>query len=384
MEETQVIIVGAGPAGLAVSACLNRLSIRNIVLERDDCCASLWRKRAYDRLKLHLAKNYCSLPYMSFPDNAPTYISRVDFLKYLDEYMSFFGIEPRCCRTVERAWYNEVEEKWKVGVDNTSSGVQERYDCKFLVVATGENSEGFLPNIPGLESFNGEVLHSSGYDNGQRFRGKDVLVVGCGNSGMEIAYDLSNHDANTSIVVRSPVHVLTKDIVRLGMFLLKYFPCNVVDSISINLAKLKYGDFSKYGIQRPRGGPFLVKAKTGRSPTIDVGCMKRIQRGEIKVLPSITCIKGEQVRFAYGIMNCFDAIIFATGYKSTVLNWLEDDKKHFNEDGMPNQRFPTHWKGENGLYCVGFGQQGLLGISNDAQKIASDISLALGLKIAME
>lgn len=78
--------------------------------------------------------------------------------------------------------------------------------------------------------------------------------------------------------------MLTKDIVRLGMFLLKYFPCNVVDSISINLAKLKYGDYSKYGIQRPRaGGPFLIKSKTGRSPTIDVGCMKRIRTGEVKV-----------------------------------------------------------------------------------------------------
>lgn len=59
----------------------------------------------------------------------------------------------------------------------------------------------------------------------------------------------------------------------------------------------------------------------------------------------------------------------------------QDDKNHFNEDGMPNRRFPNHWKGENGLYCSGFGRQGLLGISNDAQKIASDISLALGIKV---
>lgn len=202
-----MIIVGAGPAGLATAACLNRLSIPNIVIERDDCCASLWRKRAYDRLKLHLAKNYCQLPYMSFPENASTYISRLDFITYLDNYMSFFGIEPRCCRTVERAWYEEEETKWKVVVYNTSSGVEESYVCRFLVAATGENSEGFLPEIPGLESFKGEVMHSSDYENGQRFRGKDVLVVGCGNSGMEIAYDLSNYAANTSIVVRSPVIV---------------------------------------------------------------------------------------------------------------------------------------------------------------------------------
>ncbi|KAG7037273.1 putative indole-3-pyruvate monooxygenase YUCCA11, partial [Cucurbita argyrosperma subsp. argyrosperma] len=375
MEETQVVIVGGGPAGLATAACLNRLSIQNIVLERDDCCASLWRKRAYDRLKLHLAKPYCQLPYMPFPHNAPTYISRLDFIAYLDNYMSCFGIEPRCCRSVERAWYDKVEGKWMVVVNNKGSGVEERYVCRYLVAATGENSEGFLPDVPGLKSFHGEVLHSSGYENGERFRGKDVLVVGCGNSGMEIAYDLSNYAANTSIVVRSPVHVLTKDIVRVGMFLLRYLPCKVVDPICINLAKMKYGNSSKYGIRRPKGGPFLIKAKTGRSPTIDVGCMNRIKKGEIKVLPSITHVNEDHVRFAYGIVNYFDAIIFATGYKSTVLNWLEDEKGQFNEeDGFPKQRPPNHWKGEDGLYCAGFGKQGLLGISNDAQNIARDIA----------
>ena len=77
--------------------------------------------------------------------------------------------------------------------------------------------------------------------------------------------------------------MLTKDIVRVGMFLLKYLPCKVVDPICINLAKMKYGNSSKYGIRRPKGGPFLIKAKTGRSPTIDVGCMNRIKKGEIKV-----------------------------------------------------------------------------------------------------
>ncbi|KAK5793464.1 hypothetical protein PVK06_034612 [Gossypium arboreum] len=95
MEETVVIIVGAGPAGLATSACLNRLSIPNIVLEREDCYASLWKKRSYDRLKLHLPKQFCHLPYMDFSPNAPTYVPRKGFIYYLDNYVSHFGITPR-------------------------------------------------------------------------------------------------------------------------------------------------------------------------------------------------------------------------------------------------------------------------------------------------
>ena len=81
----------------------------------------------------------------------------------------------------------------------------EEYNCRILVVATGENSEGFIPHVPGLESFNGEILHSSKYKSGSNYSGKAILVVGCGNSGMEVAYDLANYGARSSIVVRSPV-----------------------------------------------------------------------------------------------------------------------------------------------------------------------------------
>ncbi|OVA16350.1 Pyridine nucleotide-disulfide oxidoreductase [Macleaya cordata] len=204
MEEV-VVIVGAGPSGLATSACLNLLSIPNLILERENCYASLWKNRAYDRLKLHLAKQFCHLPHMPHPPSAPKFIPRLDFIRYIDDYVSTFNIKPSYNRSVESAIYDGLDKKWRIEVNNTVTGENELYMAKFLVIATGENSKEFIPQIPGLESFGGKIVHSSQYKSGAEFKQKKVLVVGCGNSGMEIAYDLSNFGACTSIVVRSPV-----------------------------------------------------------------------------------------------------------------------------------------------------------------------------------
>ncbi|OWM76977.1 probable indole-3-pyruvate monooxygenase YUCCA11 [Punica granatum] len=376
IKEVTVVIVGAGPAGLATSACLNYARVSNIVLERENVCASLWKNRAYDRLKLHLGKEFCNLPHMPFPSDWPRFIPRKDFVNYLDNYTSSFNIEPYYMRTVLSASYDPTYEKWHIVARNDSSKGQgcETYCAKFLVVATGENSEGVIPNVPGLNGFSGEWMHSNAYTNGQMFAGKDVLVVGCGNSGMEIAYDLWNYGANTSIVIRSPVHVLTKDIVYLGMKLLKYLPTFIVDEIVVLFSKLKFRNMAKnYGIERPKQGPFSFKEATGRTPTIDVGAMDKIKEGKITVLPAMTKIEDDIVKFEDGKTARFDAIIFACGYRSTVWNWLKGGEDLFNPKGMPRGRFPNHWKGKNGLYGVGFAGRGLAGISRDAMNIANDI-----------
>lgn len=205
VQETTVVVVGAGPAGLAVSACLTMHGVPTVLLEKEYIHAPLWKKKAYDRLRLHLAKQFCELPHMAFPPEMPTYIPKDEFIRYLDSYVSRFGIEPLCRREVVSAEFNG---DWVVEVKNTESGTAETYVARFLVVATGENAEGRIPDIPGLETFSGEATHvlgGDGYKNGKTYGGKDVLVVGCGNSGMEIALDLCNWEANVSIVIRSPV-----------------------------------------------------------------------------------------------------------------------------------------------------------------------------------
>lgn len=91
-------------------------------------------------------------------------------------------------------------------MESSDSEVKEVFSARFLIVASGETTDPFIPDVEGLSCFNGEVIHSTQFKNGKGFRDKNVLVVGSGNSGMEIALDLVNHSANTSIVFRSPVN----------------------------------------------------------------------------------------------------------------------------------------------------------------------------------
>ncbi|WOL12080.1 putative indole-3-pyruvate monooxygenase YUCCA10 [Canna indica] len=372
-RKIEVVIVGAGPSGLATAACLKVHGIPNVVLEREECCASLWKLRAYDRLKLHLAKRFCWLPHAPFPDDAPTFIPKDQFVRYVDDYTERFAIDPVLSTTVEHAAYDKASGAWSVIARSSSTDKLTDYRCRFLVVATGENSEGFVPDIPGLKQFPGRAIHSSFFKSGRDYAGKNVLVVGSGNSGMEIAYDLSNHGAKTTIVIRSPLHVMTKEMIYWGMVLLKYLPVTVVDTLALLLAKFKFGDLSKYGIVRPSMGPFKIKLATGTSAVIDVGTIGKIQTGEIKVVKAVEKINGDEVVFADGKKYNYDAIVFATGFKSTAKTWLEDDEVLLDKEGMPNERVPNHWKGKNGIYCVGFARAGLAGVSMDAKNVADDI-----------
>ena len=210
VAEEEVIIVGAGQSGIAVAACLSLRGVRSLVLERDDCVGSLWRKRAYDRLHLHLAKQYCALPHLPHPDEAPTYLPRDDYARYLDGYAARFAVRTRLRREVRSARFDAGGSgRWEVEAVDLATGRPEAYASRFLVVAAGENDEKLVPEVPGLEAFPGPVVHAAEYRSAEGMRGKAVLVVGCGNSGMEIAYDLAVGGAITSIAVRSEVSTYT-------------------------------------------------------------------------------------------------------------------------------------------------------------------------------
>uniref|UniRef100_A0A0E0MUJ7 indole-3-pyruvate monooxygenase n=2 Tax=Oryza TaxID=4527 RepID=A0A0E0MUJ7_ORYRU len=378
-QEEEVIIVGAGPSGLAAAACLSVRGVTGcLVLERDDCVASLWRHRTYDRVRLHLAKRYCALPHAPHGEASPTYLPRDDFLRYLDAYASRFGVRARLRREVRSARYDAARARWLVDAVDLATGRAERYAARHLVAAAGENDERVVPEVPGMETFPGKVVHAADYRSAEGFKGKSVLVVGGGNSGMEIAYDLAVGGAATSIVIRSELHLVSKEIWNLAMTLYRYLPVWVIDKVVLLMCAAVFGDTARYGLRRPAVGPFTMKATTTMYPVVDVGTFAKIRSGEIRVLPAaIKGVRGRDVEFADGQRHAFDAVVFATGYRSTTKHWLKSDDGLIGDDGMAGRSYPDHWKGENGLYCAGMVRRGIYGSYEDAEHIADDISKQL-------
>lgn len=199
------VIIGAGPSGLAASACLKQRGVSNLVLERANCIASLWQNKTYDRLRLHLPKQFCELPFMPFPTDFPTYPNRKQFVAYLEAYVDRFDIRTNFNRTVLNVEFDATLRGWRIKMRCSKSGQEAELVTKWVIVATGENADPFVPKIEGLSEFKGTVLHTSEYKNGDTFDGKKVLVVGCGNSGMEVCLDLCDYNARTALVVRDSV-----------------------------------------------------------------------------------------------------------------------------------------------------------------------------------
>ncbi|KAL3633463.1 Indole-3-pyruvate monooxygenase YUCCA6 [Castilleja foliolosa] len=375
------LIIGAGPSGLAVAACLKSKGIPSLILERESCIASLWQLKTYDRLRLHLPKQFCELPLMSFPPDYPNYPSKRQFVEYLEAYAKRFEIKPVFNRRVVAAEFNGGF--WRVrtaGAAEEEEGEVE-YLCRWMVVATGENAEEVVPEIEGMGDFGGGgevVVHSSGYRSGEGYNGKRVCVVGCGNSGMEVCLDLCNHNASPELVVRDAVHILPREMLGkstfgLSIMLLKWFPIRLVDRFLLTVARLILGDTSRYGLDRPEMGPMELKRVTGKTPVLDVGTFAKIKSGDIKIRPAIRRVMRKSIEFEDGTTQNFDAIILATGYKSNVPSWLKENNMFSEKNGLPKRPFPNGWKGESGLYAVGFTKRGLLGSSMDAKNIADDI-----------
>ncbi|PSR86394.1 Indole-3-pyruvate monooxygenase [Actinidia chinensis var. chinensis] len=373
------VIVGAGPSGLAVGSCLREQGVPFVVLEKADCIASLWQKRTYDRLKLHLPKQFCQLPNMPFPDHFPEYPSKKQFIDYLESYAKHFDITPQFNECVQSAKYDEACRLWRVKTVLTggSARAEVEYICQWLVVATGENAERVVPEIEGLKEFSGEVLHACDYKSGEKFTGKRVLVVGCGNSGMEVSLDLCNHNAKPSMVVRSSVHVLPREIFGKSTFefavmMMKWLPVWIVDKILLILTWFIMGNIEKYGLKRPSIGPLELKNTQGKTPVLDVGALQKIRSRDIKVVPGIKRFSKGTVELVNGKNLEIDTVVLATGYCSNVPYWLQETE-FFSKNGFPNAPFPNGWKGKAGLYAVGFTRRGLSGAASDAARIAQDI-----------
>jgi len=201
-----VLIVGAGPAGLASAACLKQRGIEPLVLEAGASLGNSWRHH-YDRLRLHTVKQQSHLPGVPFAKELARYPTRAEVVAYLDAYAARFAIVPRTAEQVRRVL--AAEDGFVV------ESARATYRARAVVIASGLNRVPNPERLPGQERFRGTLIHSRDDRNADRFVDQRVLVVGAGNTGAEIALDLAEHGARPTMALRSQVNILPRDF--LGM-----------------------------------------------------------------------------------------------------------------------------------------------------------------------
>jgi len=345
MIRTKTVIIGAGPAGLAMAARLSEAEQEFILLEKEDRVASSWHKH-YDRLHLHTTKDFSHLPFKAFPESYPTYVSKDDLIRYFEDYKAAFAIEPKFKQDVKSIMRKDAS--WHI---ETKAG--ESYICEALIIATGFNRQAFLPSWKNVESFKGTVLHSRYYKNPEPYLNQKVLVVGMGNTGAEIALDLSEQDVDVSLSVRGPINIIPRDFLgrptQKTALLLANFPNWLGDNAGKLLRQLSFGDLKPYGISYPKLAPVEQLRKYGQTPVIDLGTVKRIKQGKIKVFPEIASFSEQTISFKDNKEESFHHVILATGYSSGITEFLAQASDHLND-----QSEPKTWQAKDKLYFLGF------------------------------
>ncbi|GAB3574871.1 NAD(P)/FAD-dependent oxidoreductase [Spirosoma luteolum] len=349
------LIIGAGPAGLAVAGQLAHRNMPFTILEASEFVGYSWRNH-YDRLHLHTVKQYSALPHFPYPDSFPTYVPRLQVVDYLERYREHFNIRPLFNQRVVSIGPNPragtTGDRWRV---ETQTDV---FTASHVVVATGYNRIPNRPELPGERAFRGIIWHSSEYRNGAPFRDKRVLVLGMGNTGAELALDLLEYGAQPFISVRRPVNIVRRDVfgkpAQPTAIFLNRFPNWFYDFVTGLSQRFTVGDLRPYGLGKP-DHPASYDTRRGKIPVIDQGTLDEIKAGRIRVLPGIERVNERTVTFTDGQDLPFEAIVLATGYRPGMQALLDPDvaKSVLNERGYPKHLWFDQ-NALNGLYFIGF------------------------------
>jgi putative flavoprotein involved in K+ transport len=366
------VVVGAGPGGLAAAAMLRRQRVAVEIVERSDTVASAWRGH-YERLHLHTVRWLSNLPGYRIPRAYGPWVSRDDVVRYLEAYASHHGLQPSFATTIERI--DRHGDEW---VLRSPQGDRTAHS---VVVATGHNHTPVLPEWPGSPGYRRELIHASKYRNATPYVAQDVLVVGSGNTGAEIALDLVETGATrVRLAVRTPPHIVLRQqgIVYnpiLGV-VFRRMPPKLFDPVALRLRHLTVGDLSRYGLPDPPEGLLERVARDDQIPLVDMGFLEAVKAGRIEVVAGVTGFDGDAVVLADGSSIRPDAVIAATGYRRN-LEPLVGHLGVLNPAGRPTvQGAATHPAARN-LWFTGFtnpvsGMFREMGI--DARKIARAVA----------
>lgn len=306
---SHVVIVGAGPAGLAAARELKRRGFTPRILERGDAPAWSWRN-FYDSLVLHTGRHMSVLPGMRYPRGTPLFPSRNDFVDYLERYVEQFGLRVETGTSVLRAHPPSDDGAWRL---ETNRG---DIEADALVFATGVVANPIVPDIPGRETFAGRVLHSLEYRNPEPFRGRRVLVVGVGNSGGEIASELARAGVDVCVSVRSGADIVPLTIggipIQYVATVLWKLPTAVRERI---IARVRRRTEKRRG---PSRIPPLGWTRPDRIPLIGFHLDDEVRAGRVRLLPAIASITPAGARFDDGSEHPFDDVILATGFRPAL------------------------------------------------------------------
>ncbi|WP_418957619.1 flavin-containing monooxygenase [Streptomyces tritici] len=368
-----VYVIGGGPGGLAAAAALRTRGVRAVVLEKSDAVGASWRGH-YDRLRLHTTRRLSALPGLPMPRSFGRWVARADVVRYLEKYAEVHELELVTGVEVDRI------ERADDGTWLLHATGGRRLTGRAVVVATGYNHTPRLPDWPGLEGFTGELLHASAYRNPAPYASKDVLVVGAGNTGAELAADLAEGGAaRVRLAIRTVPHIVRRSTAgwpaqRTGI-LVRRLPVRLVDAAGRLLARVAVPDLTAHGLPRPDTGLYS-RVREGAIPVQDVGLIDAIRAGRVEPVAAVESFDGAEVVLADGTRLTPDTVVAATGYRRG-LEPLVGHLGVLDDRGRPRTPGPVSPPNAPGLYFTGFTNpiSGMLReLARDAERIARRIA----------
>lgn len=340
-HDPAVIVVGGGQAGLGIAACLGVIGVDTLVIDQHDRPGDAWRKR-YHSLTLHNEVYINHLPYMKFPDNWPVFIPKDKLANWFEIYAEAMELNFWGGTTIASGAYDERAGCWDV-VLKRSDGAERRMKPRHLVFATGVSGIPVRPDIPGLENFQGDVLHSKEYSEGHAWTGKRALVIGTGNSGHDVAQDLHASGADVTMIQRSTTLIVSLQQAQTVYDMYTEGPaledCDLIATASpypvlvkgyqIAAAKMQAADkdlldgLQARGFKLDNGAPddtgYQMKyLRRGGGYYFNVGCSDLIVSGEIGLaqFDDIDRFEAGGARMKDGRLLEADVLVTATGYKN--------------------------------------------------------------------
>jgi hypothetical protein len=312
--------VGAGPAGLATLRALTARGFDAVAFERRPCVGGVWALRdderptaAYRSLHLITSRDRTEYAELPMPDGTPDYPSRDAVGRYLEGYAERFGLLERIRLGDGVAGARRADDGWEIELE---SGKRERFDM--LVVSNGHNEEAKWPDPPYPGEFDGRQLHALDYAEADEFRDQNVLVVGMGNSAMDIATDISLVADRTYLSARHGTWVIPKRLLGqpadqiIKPWVAVHVPWQIRQPLSQMLLRLTVGPPERYGLPEPSRGLFQDH------PTITDTVLSRISHGELTPKPGIDALAPGSVSFTDGSEEQVDAIVWCTGYRVSM------------------------------------------------------------------